>query len=93
MSRQLRSNASNTGYTPEIDDHSDHEDTPVYQPSNSNQNHSLMPGFTAEQAASLQAFITASNKVMMDQMRVLMNETMDARLGPVQQQVTAPLNP
>ena len=58
-------------------------------------------GFTAEQSSSVQAQIAAqinaSNQTMMDQimerMSVLINQAMDARLGPEQHQITAPLNP
>ena len=54
-------------------------------------------GFTAKQSSSIQAQIAAQINASMDQMMermsVLINRAMDARLGPKQQQVTAPINP
>ena len=92
MSRPGLRSAGNTGFTPEVELFSEHEEeTPVV--STHAPNPGPMPGFTAEQAASLQAMmsaqIAANNKVLLIQMGALM----DARLGPEQHQMTAPVNP
>ena len=57
-----------------------------------------LPGFTAEQTASLQACISAqiaaNNKVLLDQMRVLINDAFDKHFGPpVQTQQSIPPAP
>ena len=63
-------------------------------------NPTLMPGFTAEQASSLQAMMSAqiatSNKAIMDQMQAMNDRLMaaiNAKNGSEQQQVMAPVNP